>query len=179
MALLLATTAPAEPVRPHELSLGITSFTFLSYLRSSAGFTAVEAAYHWRVSREGGWSALRLGGGLRTGIPASATRVPLEGFLQVQLSARHGRWEAWVGPELGVSGFAKLETQTLVPLWQLKALEDERFGPVYASFTAAPIRLHFGRAVVSALELSLGTNLSAPGAAVRAQLGLLRLGMEL
>jgi|SRR6218665_162535 len=177
--LLLATTAQAQPARLHELSLGATSFSFISYLRSSAGFSAVEAAYHRRVSSEGPWRALRLGGGLRTGIPASATHIPMEGFLQIQLSARIGPWEAVVGPELGLSGFSKLETQTLVPMQQLKDLEDERFGPVYVAFAAAPVRLHFGRVVVSALELNLGTNASSFGSAVRAQLGLLRLGMEL
>lgn len=177
--LLLAATSRAEPLRAQEFSLGATSFSYLSYLRGSAGFFAVEAAYHRRMSLEGTWSALRLGGGLRTGGPARAAHVPVEGFFQVQLSARRGRWEALVGTELGVSGFAKLETRTTTPLSQLKALEDERFGPVHVAFTAAPVRLHFGRAVVSALELSLGTNASSPGASVRAQLGLLRLGMEL
>lgn len=175
---LLAPPALAQPARRHELSLGATTFTYVSYLRPSIGFMAVEAAYHQRVATTGPWSALRLGGGLRTGMP-EGSHFPLEGFVQVQLSARIGRWEAVVGPELGLSGYAKLITRTILPLQELKALEDERLGPVYVAFNAAPVRLHFGPVVASALELQLGTNTASPGSAIRMQLGLLRVGVAL
>jgi hypothetical protein len=140
---------------------------------------ALEAAYHWRAASEGPWSSLRFGGGLRTGMPASATHFPMEGFLQVQLSARIGLWEAVVGPEIGLSGFSKLSAQATMPTEELRALEDERLGPVYVAFGMAPVRLHFGRVVVSALELQLGTNATSFGSAIRTQLGLLRLGVRL
>lgn len=177
--VLLAPPARAQINRQHEVSLGATSFSYISYQRPSAAFSALEAAYAWRVASVGPWSALRLGGGLRTGMPVSATNFPLEGFLQVQLSARIGIWEAALGPELGLSGFAKLAPKTIFPMQELKPLEDERFGPGYVAFGVAPVRLHFGRVVASALELQLGTNLSSLGTAVRMQLGLVRLGVEL
>ncbi len=175
---LLAPPALAQPARQNELSLSATTFSYLSYLRPSPGFMAVEGAFHRRVAHEGPWSALRIGGGLRTGMPAG-THFPLEGFVQARLSARIGRWEAEVGPEVGVSGFAKLLMPKLLPFDELRALEDERLGPVYLAFSAAPVRLHFGRVVASALELHLGTNVSSFGSAVRVQLGLLRVGVEL
>ncbi|MFL5354636.1 hypothetical protein [Archangium sp.] len=176
---MLAPSAQALPARQHELSLGATSFSFVSYQRPSAAFSALEAAYAWRVAGVGPWSALRLGGGLRTGMPVTATNFPLEGFLQVQLSARIGIWEAALGPELGLSGFARLARRTLLPMQELKPIEDARFGPVYVAFGVAPVRLHFGRVVVSALELQLGTNTASMGSAIRTQLGLVRLGVEL
>jgi hypothetical protein len=175
---LLAPPSLAQSPKQHELSLGATTFSYLSYQRPSAGFMTVEAAYHRRAANEGPWSALRFGGGLRTGMPAGA-HFPLEGFLQVQLSARLGFWEATVGPELGLSGFAKLVTRTFLPMQEQTTLEDERFGPVYVAFAAAPVRLHFGRVAVSVLELHLGTNASSFGSAIRTQLGLLRVGVEL
>jgi hypothetical protein len=176
---LLARPALARPASWNELSLGATTFSYLSYQRPSVGFMALEAAYHRRAASAGPWSALRFGGGLRTGMATDDAHFPLEGFLQVQLSARVGIWEAVVGPELGLSGFAKLVTPVLLPLQEARALEDERFGPVYVAFTAAPVRLHFGRVVASALELQLGTNMPSPGSAIRMQLSLLRVGVEL
>lgn len=175
---LLSAPALAQPVKQSEVSLSATTFTYLSYIRPSPGFMTVEGAYHRRVATQGPWSTLRLGGGLRTGMPDGA-HVPLEGFVQAQLSARIGIWEAEVGPEVGVSGFAKLQVPRLLPWQEVRAMEDERFGPVYVAVRAAPVRLHFGRFVASALELNLGTGVSSFGSAMRLQLGLLRLGVEL
>ncbi len=175
---LLALPALAQPARQNELSLGVTTFSYLSYMRPSPGFMAVEGAFHRRVASEGPWSTLRIGGGLRTGMPAGAN-FPLEGFVEARLSARIGRWEAEVGPEVGVSGFAKLLVPQLLPWDEVRALEDARFGPAYVAFSAAPMRLHFGRVVASALELHLGTSVSSFGSAIRMQVGLLRVGVEL
>ncbi|WPB73722.1 hypothetical protein KYC5002_32365 [Archangium violaceum] len=175
---LLAPAAQAQEARQQELTLGATGFSYFSYQRPSAPFLVLEAAYHRRIASEGPWSAVRLGGGVRTGVPGGAI-FPLEGFVQVQLSARIGIWEAMLGPELGLSGYAKLATGTLLPMQELKAQEDARLGPVYVAFNAAPVRLHFGRVVASALELQLGTSPVSFGSAVRVQVGLLKLGVEL
>ncbi|MGZ3460785.1 MAG: hypothetical protein ACXU86_20035, partial [Archangium sp.] len=72
-----------------------------------------------------------------------------------------------------------LTTEASLPAKELQALEDRQFGPAYVAFTMAPVRLHFGRVVVSAMELYLGTNLGVMGGTARTQLGLLRLGVEL
>jgi hypothetical protein len=174
---LLAPPALAQSASRNELSLGATTFSYTSYQRPTPGFLVLEAAFHRRLASEGPWSALRLGGGLRTGMPGGS-HFPLEGFVQVQLTARIGIWEAVVGPELGVSGFARLIGDTLLPK-ELRDVEDSRFGPAYVAFNMAPVRLHFGRVVVSALELQMGTNATVIGSTIRTQLGLLRLGMEL
>jgi hypothetical protein len=176
-AMLLATPALAQSAN-HQLSLGVGSLSYNSFRRPSAGFTVLEAAYHRPVGQETPWRSLRIGGGLRTGLPAAASHLPLEGFVQVQLTAKVGVWEVAVGPELGLSGFGKLVDLPL-PADELFAMEDERLGPAYAAFHAAPLRFHFNRFSVSALELSLGTSLSSPGAALRLHFGLLRLGVSL
>lgn len=176
-AMLLATPALAQAAN-HQLSLGVGSLSYTSFRRPSSGFTVFEAAYHRPVGQETPWRSLRIGGGLRTGLPAAASHLPLEGFIQVQLSARVGFWEVAAGPELGLSGFGRLIDIPL-PADELFELEDERLGPAYAAFHAAPLRFHFNWLSVSALELSVGTALSSPGSAIRLHVGLLRLGVSL
>lgn len=178
LALLAAPAWAAQPAR-HELSLGATALSYLSYWRSTPGFMVLEVAYHQRLKQEGPWSALRLGGGLRMGMPTPNAHFPMEGFLQAQLATRLGPWEAVVGPELGLSGYAKLNTNGVLPLEELKDLENQRFGPLYVGIGAAPLRFHVGPMLLSALELQLGTSLAAPGSSVRMQLGLVRLGVKL
>ncbi|WP_375767653.1 hypothetical protein NR798_39160 [Archangium gephyra] len=154
------------------------SLSYNSFRRPSAGFTVLEVAYHRPVGQETPWRSLRIGGGLRTGLPAAASNLPLEGFIQVQLTAKVGPWEVAAGPELGLSGFGKLAHIPL-PADELFELEDERLGPAYAAFHAAPLRFHFNQFSVSALELSVGTSLASPGTALRLHVGLLRLGVSL
>lgn len=175
--MLLATPALALP-GADQLSLGVGSLSYSSFRRPSASYTLLEATYHRRVGSEAPWRSVRIGGGLRTGQPAAESHLPLEGFIQVQLVARLGFWEAAVGPELGLSGFAKLIAIPL-PADELFAMEDSRLGPLYAAFGAAPLRFRFGWLSLSALELHVGTALSSPGTAIRVQLGLLRVGVAL
>ena len=176
-AMLLATPALAQSAN-HQLSLGVGSLSYTSYRRPTAGFTVLEAAYHRPVGPETPWRSLRIGGGLRTGLPAAASNFPLEGFIQVQLTAKVGPWEVAAGPELGLSGFGKLRNLP-IPADELFEMEDERLGPAYAAFHAAPLRFHFNWLSVSALELSVGTSLASPGTALRLHVGLLRLGVSL
>lgn len=178
LALLAAPAAWAQPAR-HELSLGATALSYVSYTRSTPGFLVLEAAYHQRLKQEGPWSALRLGGGLRMGMPTPSAHFPMEGFVQAQLAARLGVWEAVVGPELGLSGYARLGTNSVLPLEEVKRLEDQRFGPLYVGIGAAPLRFHVGPVLLSALELQLGTSLASPGSSVRMQFGLVRMGVKL
>ena len=162
-----------------EVSLNLTTFSYASFFRPSPSILALEGAYHQRLAAQGPWSALRLGGGLRTGTPTALSHFPLEVFVQAQLSARIGFWEVAAGPELGVSGFARLYAYNLLPYQELNAEEDKRMGPVYVGFSAAPVRLHLGRFLLSALELQLGTGVNAFGSVLRTQLGVVRVGVEL
>lgn len=176
---LLTPSARAQEREKHELSLGVGSLGYTSFRRSSESITTLEAAYSQRLGSEGLGRGLRLGGGLRTGWPVANTHVPIEAFARAQLLARWGFFEAAVGAELGVTGFAKLFKPPFVLPVDLNALEDSRMSPVYVSFIASPVRLHFGPVLVSALELGLGTGVPFFGEAVRLQLGLVRLGVEL
>jgi hypothetical protein len=175
--VLLATPALAQPVN-HQLTLGAGTLSYASFRRPSTGFTVLEAAYHRPVGQEAPWRSLRIGGGLRTGMPAAESHVPLEGFLQVELTAKVGAWEPAVGPELGLSGFGKL-IRIPLPADELSGMEDERLGPAYAALHVAPLRLRFGWLALSAMEVSIGTSLTSPGTALRLHLGLLRLGVSL
>ncbi|QRO01043.1 hypothetical protein JRI60_19400 [Archangium violaceum] len=185
LPLLLASLLPpvasaqAHPAT-QEVSLGTSALTYNSFLRPSAPFLMLEAAYHRRAASEGPWNALRLGVGVRSGLPANATFFPLEGFLQAQLTARFGIWEASMGPEIGLSGFARLDYSNRgFPTQDLPNLEDTRISPLYVALDAAPLRFHFGRFLVSALELQVGTTAPSFGAVARVQLGLLRIGASL
>jgi hypothetical protein len=163
-----------------EVSLGTSSLSYNSFLRPSTPFLMLEAAYHRRAASEGPWNSLRLGIGLRSGLPAHEAFFPLEGFLQAQLTARLGFWEASMGPELGLSGFARLDyPHRGYPTRDLADLEDARLSPLYVALSAAPLRLRLGRFVVSALEFQVGTTVPSFGAVARVQLGLLRLGASL
>ncbi|WP_434381767.1 hypothetical protein [Melittangium boletus] len=179
VASLALLAPPALAQAGHELSLGAGNFSYTSFQRPSAPITTVEVAYHRRFAGEGLWRGLRLGGGLRTGWPATSTNFPLEVFVQAQLSARLGPWEPALGPELGVSGFAMLFRSRILVPGELGDLEDARLSPAYVAFVAAPLRFHFGPVTVSALELNLGTSVPSFGQAIRTQLGLVRLGWVL
>jgi hypothetical protein len=78
-----------------------------------------------------------------------------------------------------VSGFTLLDPRTLFPSEERFAREQERLGPAYLAFTAAPLRFRFNRILVSALELHVGTAAPPFGSVLRYQLGLLRLGVVL
>jgi hypothetical protein len=180
--LLLAAGARAEPADParQEISLGVSQLQYWSLMRPSESFFTLEAAYTRPVGAEGFWRALRVSGGLRTGMPAAAAHFPLEAFARAQLTLELGPWEAAAGPELGVSGFARLVPR---PRWAenfaLLDLEDERLGLGYLTFGVAPLRFRFGSFLVSALELHLGTSAFPLGSALRTQVGLLRVGGSL
>ena len=183
--LLLASLLPGAalahvPSSRQEVSLGVSSLTYNSFLRPSNAFTMLEAAYHRRAASEGPWNSLRFGAGLRSGLPAQEAFFPVEAFLQAQLTARLAFWEVSMGPELGLSGFARLDyPRRGYPTRDLTDLEDARLRPLYVAFSTAPLRLHLGRFVVSALEFQVGTPVPGPGASLRVQWGLLRLGASL
>jgi len=176
--LLAAGSVRAEPLR-QEVSLAASNFTWYSFLRHSRTFLTLEVAYHRPVREDGPWNLLRVGGGLRTNPFARDFYVPVEGFLQAQLTARAGIWEAVVGPELGVSGFDRLIPKVEVPANELKVKEDRLLGPVYLAFSAAPARVRLGRFSVSLMELSVGTGFPGAGQVLRVQVNFISLGSML
>lgn len=179
-ALLLALAAlparAAEP-RPLDLTLGFTAATYLSFFRSTAVHPALELALD--AAPFGALPGLRLGGGVRGGLPAPGIRVPLEGFLRARLTAALGAWEPAVGPEVGLTGRASIPPPASGLPDDLDALEAERVGPLYVGFTAAPARFRLGRWLVSAGELQVGVSMPPLGAAARFQVGLLTVGVGL
>ena len=174
--LLGAGSAVAHGPKRNELSLGAGGFVYASFRRPSATFLVAELAYHRRMADSGPLKALLLGGGLRTGTPAASANFPLEGFVQAQFTAGHGVWDAAVGPEVGLSGFARLVPLTLPPRHELEQLEDQRMGPVYVAMSVAPLRFRLGSFLLSAAELHVGTAAPHFGSALRVQVGLIRVG---
>lgn len=179
LACLVGASASAEP-GSHELSLGLTSFTYQSFFRYSPTMYAAELTWRHPLAKEGALRGVMLGVGLRGGpLPRYVpVRVPLEGFAQLRLRARVGHWEPEAGPELGVSGFTSVYTRPL-PAESEDALEVSYFTRVYVAFGAAPLRWRLGRVTLSALEFHVGTSSWPPGSLVRLHLGLLSAGVAL
>jgi hypothetical protein len=174
-ALALPASARAEP--RNELSVGLSSLSQPSFFRSASGFMLVEASWLRTAAEQGRWSGLQYGGGVRTGWPAAWANVPLELYVRAQFSARLGIWEPAVGPELGVSGFNRLNGSASVwPQGEAQGLEARRFGPAYLAFGASPLRFHVGRFSLNVLHVRVGTPLPTPGSALRVQLGWLSVG---
>ncbi len=181
-AVILALVALPSLASPpsNELSLAVSDFSFLSFFRGAGPYRGIEATYHRPVRSEGFWRSVRIGGGLRTGFPLEGASIPLEAFVQAQLTARVGIWEAAAGPELGIGGYARLARPFYLAGEVLIAEEDARTGPAYLGFVMAPLRFRlFERFVVSALEAQVGTLVPHFGGAIRLQFSFLRLGVLL
>lgn len=177
LVVLALSSQAAPPV--NELSLGVSTFAFASFFRGVGPFTGIEATYHRPVASEGFWRAVRLGGGLRTGFPNEAAFFPLEAFVQAQLTASLGPWEAAVGPELGVGGYARLVRPLALVGERLISEEDARVGPAFAGFALAPLRFRLSRVTLSALEIHVASTAPPFGTTVRLQLSFLQVGVLL
>src|SRR6185369_16861899 len=102
-------------------------------------------------------------------------QLPAELFLRAQLRARLGIWEVLAGPEIGLSGYARLRIRRIPSPWE-DAREDALLSPVYVSIGASPLRFHLGRWVLSALEAAVGYSAFPSGTSWRLQVGLVGLG---
>ncbi|MCY1078716.1 hypothetical protein [Archangium lansingense] len=179
---LLPCPALANP-SAHEFSVGAVTSRYDSFIRSTRDHLLLELAYHHRLGNEGFASAVTVGGGLRGGLvnpPENRfVTVPLEVFATVQLRARMGWWEVAAGPEVGVSGFARLMTLP-EPFPRAGATDEEqtRLSPVYVGMGVSPLRVNLGHFTASALELRLSTG-SLQDSAIRFDIGLLRVGVSL
>lgn len=172
--LLLAPGARAEP--RNELSAGLSLLMQSGTFRPAPDRMLVELLGLRTLAEEGPWSAVQVGGGLRTGMPPAQGKLPLEAFVRVQLSTRIGFWRPAAGLELGLSGFNDRYYTAVFPDNRQEGYEDARLGPAYGAFTASPLRFQLGRFQLSALQVSLGTGLEALGSSARIQLGVLSLG---
>jgi hypothetical protein len=180
LTLLAGPMAPAAAPEPeHELTLGASYIHYYSFLRFSMDSYGAELSYRQPVAREGFWSRVLVGGGVRGGVPPSSpfdgVQLPAEAFVRAQLRARVGIWEAVAGPEIGVSGYAALRIRR-IPSPLEDAREDALLSPVYVSMGASPVRLHLGRWVLSALEAQVGYSAFPAGSSWRLQVGLVALG---
>ncbi|OJT19752.1 hypothetical protein BO221_36040 [Archangium sp. Cb G35] len=158
-------------------------FTQLSFARLNSPYVGLEAAYRTPLATEGRWNHVLVGGGLRVARKPALPEftditLPLEVFLQARLRARVGPWEPSVGPELGLSGMSVLYRR-IIPAEGEDPQEQSRLSPFYFAIGAAPLRFHFGRFTVSALEFHVGTVSFPHNSAVRLQLGLLHGGIQL
>jgi hypothetical protein len=171
LAALLSGTAAASG---HEVSLGSTTLVVNNggVFNPVAPRWGLEAAYAHEV---GHW---RLGGGARWAFTRD-TALPLELYARALLAPRLGLWTPTVGPELGFSGLPIVLPPRGGFPEEHPEIEAARLGPLYVAVHAAPLRFSFHSFTVSALELQWGTTLNAPGAMVRLQLGLARLGVTL
>lgn len=161
----------------HAFRFGVTQLSQAGVVRGSSAL-AGELSYSFAPN---GWRLpLSFTGGLRGALPQSGQQtLPIEVFGRTQLVARFGYWRPSLGPELGVSGLTRAPARTTGFPGDLDALEDARATPLYLSFDAAPLQFQFGRVLVSALELSLGSTLFPSGGVFRADLGLLHVGYTL
>lgn len=174
LLLLAGTGATAADEHRPELSVGITQFTYLSFERSTPSRYGLDVSLLVPVTF--GSATPELGGGLRTAYPFEGAPVPLEAYGQARFAAKLGYWRPAAGVELGVSGFTQLPLYEGWPNDDYEYEQRRLFAP-YLAFNAAALRFQvMERWVVSALELQTGATLWRPGAALRFQLGLIRVG---
>ncbi|OJT25092.1 hypothetical protein BO221_11990 [Archangium sp. Cb G35] len=169
--------SPAKKAPAQELSAGVTSVFHGSFYSLSPTIYAAEVAYNRALAAEGFWSRVRIGGGVRGGLPDRLVTVPLEVYVQARLTARLGIWEGAAGPEVGVGGMS-----TLYPLLGDNDgghLEDRLVGPMYFGFGAAPLRFHLGPVLLSGLEFNFAATGLPLGSASAIRVTLLRLGVSL
>jgi hypothetical protein len=179
VALLAPPALAEEPTRApaQELSVGMTTLSYVSFYSLSPTTFTAEVAYQRALGAEGFLSRVLVGGGVRGSLPSRLTSLPLEVYVQARLTARLGIWEGAVGPEVGVSGMA-----TLYPLLADNdggVKEDELVGPVYVGIGAAPLRFHLGRVLLSALEFNFSASAPNVGSASGVRVTLLRVGVSL
>jgi hypothetical protein len=178
LMVLAAGAASAEPLS-RDVSIGANTFTYASFIRIPRPFLTLDLAYEQQAGETGPWRWVRVGGGLRASLPTPYVTAPVEGFIEARLTGKLGIWEPAVGPELGLSGFAHLPPNFVLPATELLAREDARLGPLYVALTAAPLRFRFGNFRVSALELRIGVTGPPFGPVTRLDVGLFHLGVAL
>ncbi len=107
----------------------------------------------------------------------SRRRPGAEGHLAAFLAPRLGRWHPRAGAGIGLSGAARPSARA-EPLDDLLA-RRYRASPLYVTFAFSAVRFQVGRATLSGLDLGVGTDLLAPGRAVRVEVSLVTFAWRL
>lgn len=162
---LLGRDAVADP----ELRVGVSELVFQSSFFGSLG-TSIDVT--GALPLRGAW---RGEGGLRLDV---VTGEP-EGFARIAIAPRAATWRPIAGLELGLTARTDFGDEAGQGADARMAAADG-VSPAYVAISTQPLRFAIGHGLVlSALDLSLGTHVSAPGRWTRLQLGFLALGVEL
>lgn len=178
-ALLGASLLGLHVKAEHLVSAGVssrtelTSFLTATTLAPSVGYTFATGPF-------------AIGAGARLGFALNSQSPSLvEGYLRGSLSGRVKAWAPMLGVEFGLS-FVWQEPPTPDPtryyaanVFRLARNERETAGPVYASIRAEVLRFAFGRFVLSAVAIDVGTNLAHPGATLRVGIEFINFGVRL
>jgi hypothetical protein len=171
LLLLAAAAAPDDPAFAHVVSVGgFTNATLASFNSgASSGPTLGWLGTH---------GPFGVGGGLRVGVPSSASPVPVELYVRAVFTARIGPWEPLLGPELGVSGLATLAPSLAKRPTDFADVERGLHGPFYVAMHTEAARFRFGRFLLSVLGVDVGTSLGAAGTVLRLQLEPISVGVR-
>ncbi|MGV3623902.1 MAG: hypothetical protein ACO1OB_24000 [Archangium sp.] len=117
-----------------------------------------------------------IGAGARFGAPLLNMRPNIEGYVRGVMTVPVKFWSPLLGVEFGFTA----AWGALIPYRPSEQLRDElnTDGPVYFAMHTELLRFLFGRFVVSAMGLQVGTAIP-PGAALRMQFDFLTVGVKL
>lgn len=169
LVVTLFLAAPAA-LAEHTVSVGGFSNGTLASFNSAA---ASGPSLGWL----GTHGPFGLGAGLRVGTPAFGP-VPLELYVRGVFTGALGPWEPLLGPELGVSGLSTLPPVAAGRPTDFAAAERADAGPVYVAMHTEALRFRFGRVLLSAFGVDVGTSLTAAGAVLRLHLDWLTVGVR-
>jgi hypothetical protein len=168
--LCLALTTSAVVRAEHFLSA-----TFFQHheLRSITAGSAIGPAVGWT------WffhEHFGVGAGVRFGAPLLNMRPSVDGYLRGVMTVPVKYWSPSLGVELGfIAGWG--ERRSTRPSEQLHD-ELNTEGPIYFAMQTELLRFVFGRLLVSALGLQVGTAIP-PGSSLRVQFDFLTVGVKL
>lgn len=168
--LLFALTTPAVARADHFVTA-----TFFQHheLRSITSGSAIGPGVGWTWLLD---EHFGVGAGARFGAPLLNMRPHVEGYVRGVLTVPVRFWSPLLGVELGfTAGWGELRSTH--PSEQLHD-ELNTEGPVYFAMHTELLRFVFGRFVVSAMGLQVGTAVP-PGSALRLQLDFLTAGVKL
>lgn len=167
--LLLILICPAVARADHFIT---ATLFHRSELRTTVAGSTMGPAVGWA------WlpSNFGVGAGVRYGAPLAYMRPTFEGYVRGLVNVPVKWWSPLLGVEFGFTvGWGRVPYDRPA---ELIAAELNHDGPVYFAMHTELLRFVFGRFVVSAMGLDVGTAIP-PGAALRLQFDLLSVGVRL